>query len=102
MTIKNPETEAWNAKMDELRQVLADRLPLNRSWQNVSITTRKTYLEIKWFDSKVYEDEFGHFSFKLDRISPRNQKSLDQLVDNQKLKLAQDRRNDTRDEPDVG
>jgi len=98
MTITNEDERKAQGLMKELQDVLAERLLLSRSWHTVSTKRRKTYIEIKWYDSKIYDDPTGKFSFKLDRVSPLSLSALENAVTRQKEKLTIDKMNDARRE----
>ena len=101
MTIKNKQEHEAQGLMEELHNILSERLVLSRSWCQVKVDRRKTFLEVKWYDSVTYDDPEGKFSFKLDRVSPLSLETLSNAVKRQREKLSQDRRDATRRE-DVG
>jgi hypothetical protein len=72
-----------------LQQQLATRLLLSRRWNNVSLVTMKTYLEIKWFDPK-FECDKPDEVFEARRIAPLNKTALIREIARQTEKLQQD------------
>jgi len=85
--------EKWGEHLDELRDVLSARLPYNRTWNNVSIITKKTQLRIRWFDSKrdeMYDPE-GEIEFKETTVSPLTKRNILDEIENQKEKLEEDK-----------
>jgi len=89
----------WESKLNELKQVLAERLPYNKNWENVCLKIKKTYLEIRWFGSKkedVYDPK-GKMIFKSTRIAPLNKANLWEEVKRQKIKLERDKKREAKD-----
>ena len=85
--------DEWSKHMDELKEVLTQRLMYNRNWENVQLRVKKTFLEIKWFNPKKLEDFYdpeGKMIFKITRIAPLNLNTLKEEVSRQTKKLAID------------
>lgn len=85
--------EKWGEQLDALRDLLAARLPYNRTWNNVAIITKKTQLRIRWFDAKnseIYDPE-GEIEFKETIISPLTKSNIMDEIEKQKGKLELDR-----------
>jgi hypothetical protein len=76
--------------MTDLQVLLAKRLRLSRSWNNVSLTNNKREVNIKWFDNKYLDDPKGEYSFSL-RGCPYTLDGLAIEVGKQKAKLRKDR-----------
>ena len=79
--------------LELVHELLADRLPLSRSWNNVSVVLddkKKTY-EVIWHDSKTMNDPEGKKTFS----SHGGEYTMDGLhkeIKDQKKKLKEDRR----------
>jgi len=78
--------------MNELHVLLADRLPLSRSWNNVSVKNSKRKYEIKWFDSNEHDDPKGKFAFS-SHGGPYTIDGLEEEIVAQKKKLRSDKGN---------
>ena len=82
----------------ELQQLLAERLPLSRSWNNVALKDKIGRFEdrykIKWFDSKKYDDPDGEYSFS-SHGGPFTIEGLEEEIESQKKKLKEDKANAT-------
>jgi len=85
--------DEWKRQMDELKRLLTQRLMYSKNWDNVQLKTKKTFLEIKWFNPKRLEDFYdpdGNVIFKIIRIAPLNMANLTEEVKRQEQKLKTD------------
>lgn len=90
----------WESKLNELEGILAERLKYNKHWGNVCLRIKKTFIEIKWYDTKLpdFYDPKGKMIFKVTRIAPLNKGTLWEEVKRQQHKLDLDRKNSQPDE----
>jgi hypothetical protein len=75
---------------DILCGILADRLPLSNTWNNVAFHSVKGEYEIRWFDHKERDDREGEKFFRSHR-GPHTLDGLHQEIVNQERKYASDR-----------
>ena len=93
----------FDAQLSELKEVLAERLEYSKHWQQVRIRTMKTFMEIKWYNTKSdWYDPEGKVFFKITRIAPLNKDFMGEEIKRQKTKLAEDKRKYKPDVDDVG
>jgi len=86
--------DEWQAKLDELKEIIAERIEYSKNWENCRIKIKRTFLEIKWFSPKrddMYDPD-GKIMFKTTRIAPLNKANLWEEVKRQKAKLEQDKK----------
>ena len=76
--------------ISDLRDILAERLPYNRTWDNVRLKPKKTYIEIIWFNNKSYHDPRGAIYEERIRIKPLNDDELVKLINRHREKLIND------------
>ena len=88
MTLTTEEQDLF----DELRNILAERLVFNRTWENVRLKIKKTYFEIVWFGHQEYDDPRGAIYEERKRIAPLNISRLKEVVARQRKNLNRDRR----------
>jgi len=76
--------------LSKLHWILAERLPLSRTWNNVEVTVRRKVFEIRWVMPKT-PDPKGKTTF-LSRTLPLSKKSLEDELERQLEKYVEDRR----------
>ena len=92
----------FNAQLKELKEILYERLQYSKHWQQVHIRIMKTFMEIKWYDTKSdWYDPKGKMFFKITRIAPLNKDYLKEEIKRQTAKLERDKKDWIEDE-DVG
>ena len=93
--------DEWQYQLEELKDILTERLEYSKHWGQVSLETKKTFWRIRWYDNKEYYDPKGKILFKETRIAPLNKDFLKEEIKRQKKKLKRDRKDWIEDE-DVG
>ena len=93
-------TTEEQALISDIRDVLTERLLYNRTWDNVRIKIKRTYIEIIWFNHKTYDDPRGAIYEERKRISPLNVTRLRDVLTRQKRNLVLDHKEDAKH--DVG
>jgi len=85
--------DEWKEKLNELKDILSERLKYSEHWANVHLKIKKTFLEIKWYDPKKEDiyDPRGKVIFKVTRIAPLNKSNLWEEVKRQERKLECDK-----------
>lgn len=76
---------------DALCAILADRLPLSRTWNQVSFEHKKGRYQIIWFDSKHMDDPSGEKEFR-SHGGPYTLEGIHKEIANQLSKLSDDGR----------